>query len=127
MIRIPQLFLSLAVTAGSALARQTSNSGLGINMGKGDALSVPMQIVILLTLLTLLPAIIMSITPFLRITIVLHFLRQALGTQTVPSNQVLVGIAMFLDDADHATGGGADVSLRLGAAAKRATDHRVSV
>ena len=55
-----------------------------------------MQIVILLTLLTLLPAIIMSITPFLRITIVLHFLRQALGTQTVPSNQVLVGIAMFL-------------------------------
>jgi flagellar biosynthetic protein FliP len=49
-----------------------------------------------LTLLTLLPAIVMSITPFLRITIVLHFLRQALGTQTVPSNQVMVGIALFL-------------------------------
>ena len=40
-----------------------------------------MQIVILLTLLTLVPAIVMSITPFLRIAIVLHFLRQALGTQ----------------------------------------------
>jgi flagellar biosynthetic protein FliP len=55
-----------------------------------------MQIVILLTLLTLLPAVIMSITPFLRISIVLHFLRQALGTQTTPSNQVLLGISLFL-------------------------------
>ena len=45
--------------------------------------------------MVLLPAVIMSITPFLRITIVLHFLRQALGTQTVPSNQVLIGLALF--------------------------------
>jgi len=59
-------------------------------------LSTPMQIIILMTLLTLLPAIIMSVTPFLRISIVLHFLRQALGTQSAPSNQVLVGLAMFL-------------------------------
>jgi len=49
-----------------------------------------------MTLLTLLPAMIMTITPFLRISIVLHFLRQALGTQTAPSNQVLLGIALFL-------------------------------
>ena len=55
-----------------------------------------MQIIILMTVLTLLPAIVMSITPFLRISIVLHFLRQALGTQTAPSNQVLVGLALFL-------------------------------
>ena len=55
-----------------------------------------MQIVILLTLLTLLPAAVMSITPFLRITVVLHFLRQALGTQSTPSNQVLLGLALFL-------------------------------
>ena len=55
-----------------------------------------MQIIIMLTLMTLLPAIIMAITPFLRISIVLHFLRQALGTQTAPSNQVLIGIALFL-------------------------------
>src|SRR5258708_15140827 len=59
-------------------------------------LSVPMQIVILMTALTLLPAIVMCITPFLRISIVLHFLRQALGTQSVPSNQVLVGLSLFL-------------------------------
>jgi len=70
---------------------------LGIQMSKGSAaMSVPMQIVILLTLMTLLPAAIMCITPFLRIAIVLHFLRQALGTQTAPSNQVLLGIALFL-------------------------------
>src|SRR5581483_8616113 len=55
-----------------------------------------MQIILLMTALTLLPAIIMCITPFLRITVVLHFLRQALGTQTTPSNQVLLGLAMFL-------------------------------
>jgi flagellar biosynthesis protein FliP len=46
--------------------------------------------------LTLLPAAIMSATPFLRIVVVLHFLRQALGTQSAPSNQVLVGLALFL-------------------------------
>jgi flagellar biosynthetic protein FliP len=97
MIRIWQLLFMLVMTGSSVLAKPVANSVLGINMGKGDAtLSVPMQIVILLTLLTLLPAIVMSITPFLRITIVLHFLRQALGTQTVPSNQVMVGIALFL-------------------------------
>ncbi len=62
----------------------------------GKLLSEPMQIIILLTLLTLLPAILMSITPFLRITIVLHFLRQALGTQSTPSNQVLIGLSLFL-------------------------------
>jgi len=38
----------------------------------------------------------MSVTPFLRITVVLHFLRQALGTQSTPSNQVLVGLSLFL-------------------------------
>jgi flagellar biosynthetic protein FliP len=55
-----------------------------------------MQIVILLTLLTVLPAAIVSVTPFLRIVVVLHFLRQALGTQATPSNQVLIGLALFL-------------------------------
>ena len=69
----------------------------GISATKGNSsVSVPMQIIILLTLMTLLPAAIMCITPFLRITIVLHFLRQALGTQTAPSNQVLLGLALFL-------------------------------
>ncbi|OYW08063.1 MAG: flagellar biosynthetic protein FliP, partial [Acidobacteriia bacterium 12-62-4] len=47
-----------------------------------------MQIVLMFTGLTVLPAVIMSLTPFLRITLVLHFLRQAIGTQTAPSNPV---------------------------------------
>lgn len=64
--------------------------------GKGLSLSIPMQIALGMTLLTLLPAVIMCVTPFLRIAVVLHFLRQALGTQTAPSNQVLVGISLFL-------------------------------
>ena len=64
--------------------------------GRGMTLSAPMQVALGLTLLTLLPAAIMCITPFLRITIVLHFLRQALGTQTAPSNQVLLGLSLFL-------------------------------
>jgi flagellar biosynthesis protein FliP len=70
----------------------------GVSLGGNSAHSnsVPLQIVLLLTALTLLPAIVMCLTPFLRITVVLHFLRQALGTQTVPSNQILVGIALFL-------------------------------
>jgi len=55
-----------------------------------------MQIIVLLTLLTILPAVLMSVTPFLRISIVLHFLRQALSTQGTPSNQVLIGLALFL-------------------------------
>lgn len=71
--------------------------GITIQPAKqSDALGTPLQVVILLTALTVLPAILVSVTPFLRITIVLHFLRQALGTQTTPSNQVLVGLALFL-------------------------------
>jgi flagellar biosynthetic protein FliP len=62
----------------------------------GPSVSLPMQIALGLTVLTLLPAVIMCVTPFLRIAVVLHFLRQALGTQTAPSNQVLVGLSLFL-------------------------------
>jgi flagellar biosynthesis protein FliP len=58
--------------------------------------SAPLQIVVLLTLLTLLPAVLMTMTSFTRIVIVFHFLRQALGTQEMPSNQILVGLALFI-------------------------------
>jgi flagellar biosynthetic protein FliP len=67
-----------------------------IDTQNGASLGVPMQIILLMTVLTVLPAILMSLTPFLRVIVVLHFLRQALGTQTTPSNQVLVGLALFL-------------------------------
>ena len=90
------MWFLLLLAASNAMA---ADSALGINLVRdkaGESVSVPMQIVLLLTLLTLLPAILMSVTPFLRMTVVLHFLRQALGTQTTPSNQVLAGLSLFL-------------------------------
>ena len=58
--------------------------------------SEPVQIVILLTALSFIPAILMSMTCFTRLIVVFHFLRQALGTQETPNNQVLIGLALFL-------------------------------
>ena len=58
--------------------------------------SLPWNIVILLTVLTLLPALLLAMTPFVRILVVFHFLRQALGTQSTPTNQTLIGLALFL-------------------------------
>src|SRR5713226_8369265 len=90
-------FLSLLLLATSLTAAPLKSMLVEtLSPGKGGSISVPMQILLLLTALSLLPAIVMSITPFLRITIVLHFLRQALGTQTTPSNQVLIGLALSL-------------------------------
>ena len=60
------------------------------------AISAPLQVVLLLTLLSFIPAILMTMTAFTRIVIVFHFLRQALGTQEAPSNQILIGLALFL-------------------------------
>jgi flagellar biosynthesis protein FliP len=85
-----------AISAPMAIA-QSGPGVLGVTLNsKNGSMSVPLQIVLLMTALTLLPAIIMSVTPFLRIVVVLHFLRQALGTQTSPSNQVLIGLSLFL-------------------------------
>jgi flagellar biosynthetic protein FliP len=90
------LFLLAGTAAVAAPAANSPLAKLGVNAGSNGTLSLPMEIAISLTLLTLLPAAVMCITPFLRITIVLHFLRQALGTQSTPSNQVLIGLAVFL-------------------------------
>ncbi len=97
LLRTFAVFLAAAPVLAAAAAAGEPLSLFGISAAKnGSSLSVPMQIVILLTLMTLLPAAVMSITPFLRIVVVLHFLRQALGTQSTPSNQVLLGLALFL-------------------------------
>ncbi|NOT44267.1 MAG: flagellar type III secretion system pore protein FliP [Acidobacteria bacterium] len=69
---------------------------LDIQVDGIGALSAPLQIVLILTLISFLPAILVTMTSFTRITIVFHFLRQALGTQEMPSNQILIGLALFL-------------------------------
>lgn len=58
--------------------------------------SVPWSIVVGLTLLTLLPALLLAMTPMVRLLVVFHFLRQALGTQTAPSNQILMGLSLMM-------------------------------
>jgi len=69
----------------------------GIERGgdPGDV-SVLLQIVFLLTILTLAPAILILMTSFTRIAVVFSFLRQAVGTQQTPSNQIIAGLALFL-------------------------------
>lgn len=72
-----------------------------ISMGVGQAetpqdLVSSLQILLILTVLTLAPSIIIMTTSFIRVTIVLHFTRQALGLQQVPPNQVMIGLAIFL-------------------------------
>jgi len=58
--------------------------------------AMPWTILLVLTLITLLPAILMAMTPMVRLLIVFHFLRQALGTQTAPSNPTLLGLALMM-------------------------------
>jgi len=58
--------------------------------------SLPWTIVVLLTFLTLIPSLLLCMTPFARLLVVFHFLRQALGLQTTPTNQTLIGLALVL-------------------------------
>ena len=62
----------------------------------GESLSATLQMLLVLTVITLAPSILIMVTSFTRIIIVLHFVRSALGTQTTPPNQVLIGLALFL-------------------------------
>lgn len=70
--------------------------GMSINFGQGTDLVDTMQVLALFTVLTLAPAIIILCTSFTRIIVVLSFMRQAIGTQNMPPNQLLIGLAMFL-------------------------------
>jgi flagellar biosynthetic protein FliP len=79
-----------------ALGMKPENSLMNA-MGKGGGgTGSPWAIVLGLTLLTLLPSILLAMTPMVRLLVVFHFLRQALGTQTAPSNQVLMGLALMM-------------------------------
>jgi flagellar biosynthesis protein FliP len=71
-------------------------NNLDLQVNGIGTISAPLQVVLLLTLLSFLPAILVTMTSFTRITIIFHFLRQALGTQETPSNQILIGLSIFL-------------------------------
>jgi flagellar biosynthetic protein FliP len=83
-----------ATMAAPVLAQTPSRVNVNVD-GIGN-ISAPLQLVLLLTLLSFLPAILVTMTCFTRIVIVFHFLRQALGTMEVPSNQILIGLSLFL-------------------------------
>lgn len=92
------LFLIVLVTLpvtglaqADALALETTTDA-----ANGQPLSLSIQILLMMTLLTLLPAAVLSTSAFMRIIIVLSILRQALGTAQTPPNQVLLGVALFL-------------------------------
>lgn len=85
--------------AGAAQSQDRNSSGIELRIGGGaggSGLTVPLQILLLMTILSLVPAILVSVTSFTRIVIVTHFLRQALGTQTMPPNQIVIGLSLFL-------------------------------
>lgn len=82
---------------GTVDATTDANNGLSITYNNDSGqISGTVKIFLVLTILSLAPSILIMLTSFTRIIIVLHFLRQALGTQTAPPNQVLVGLALFL-------------------------------
>jgi len=87
-------FLS-ATTVHAQMALPNIQLGLKTAAQPTEVVGV-LQILILLTVLTLAPAILIMMTSFTRIIVILSFVRQALGTNTMPPNQLLVGLAMFL-------------------------------
>lgn len=85
------LLLPLAALAAPSVPAFTTNAGPG-----GTTYSLPVQTLLFMTALTFIPAALLMMTSFTRIVIVLSLLRQALGTQTAPPNQVMIGLSLFL-------------------------------
>ena len=101
----PILVILLALMAAFAAAQNAiPTPQLSINLGpagggaagKGNDVSASLQILAMLTVLSLAPAILILTTAFTRIVIIFGFLRNALGTPTIPPNQVVIGLSLFL-------------------------------
>ena len=73
-----------------------NNISIGISVGDGSDMASVLQMLLVLTVIALAPSILIMLTSFTRIIIVLHFTRTAIGTNTAPPNQVLIGLALFL-------------------------------
>ena len=85
-----------AVSAKVLAADGDNLISIGISSGDGSDMAGVLQMLIVLTVISLAPSILIMLTSFTRIVIVLHFTRAALNTQTVPPNQIIVGLALFL-------------------------------
>ena len=88
-----------ALCAGAAFAQTQGPGQLPLLVGTGGSgmsFSVPIQTLLFFTALSFIPAVLLMMTSFTRIVIVLSLLRQALGTQSSPPNQVVVGLSLFL-------------------------------
>ncbi len=100
MLRKLSLALLLLAGSAAAFAQQTAAPGtlpLIIGQGAGgNSYSVPIQTLLFFTALGFLPAVLLMMTGFTRIVIVLSLMRQALGTQAAPPNQVIIGLSLFL-------------------------------
>jgi flagellar biosynthesis protein FliP len=93
------VLLMLASPAWAQQAAATAAPSLPIVVGQGaggNSYSVPIQTLLFFTALSFLPAVLLMMTGFTRIVIVLSLLRQALGTQSAPPNQVIIGLSLFL-------------------------------
>jgi len=81
---------------GPSAAHAAPALSLEIGGKSGDGISTSLQLMVLFTLLSFAPAILIGVTAFVRIVIVLAFMRQAVGTQQMPPNQIIVALALFL-------------------------------
>lgn len=89
--------VAYASETGSTADYRDNVNGLSITYNNDEgSMSAPIRILLLLTIITLAPSILIMLTSYTRIIIVLHFVRTAIGTQTAPPNQVLIGLALFL-------------------------------
>ncbi len=86
----------LALSMNQAQAQSVELLQITTNEAGAQNMSVSLQVLLFMTALSVLPALLMTMTAFTRIIIVLSILRQGLGTQQTPSNQVMVGLALFL-------------------------------
>lgn len=92
-------FVLTAGVYGSAEAASMPIPSIKVGVDRAETpedVAVALEIVALLTILSLAPAILILMTSFTRIIVVFHFLRQALGTQSTPPNQVLISLALFI-------------------------------
>lgn len=81
----------------TADASTDSTDGFSINYNNSSgSVSTPIRMLLVLTILSLAPSLLIMLTSYTRIVIVLHFVRTAIGTQSAPPNQVLIGLALFL-------------------------------